>query len=163
MSQVILTERAIRQKIKRIAYEILEQNHEEASVTLVGINNAGLAFARFIEAELREIGSLDCKTAGVRLNPAAPTTEAVEIDLTPEEIAGRSIIVVDDVANTGRTIFYACRPFFTTLPKRVQVAVLVDRKHKFFPVEVNYVGLALATTLRDHIDVDLEDMVVRMT
>lgn len=162
MSQVVLTERAIRQKIERIAYQILEQNHEESSVTLVGINNAGLAFARLIEAELHQIGSLGCTTAGVRLNPAAPTTEPVEIDLLPEQIVGSSIIVVDDVANTGRTIFYACRPFFNSLPKSIQVAVLVDRMHKSFPVKVDYVGLSLATTLRDHIDVDLEEMVVRM-
>ena len=67
------------------------------------------------------------------------------------------VVIVDDVANTGRTIFYACKPLLETLPKKIEVAVLVDRKHKSFPVKVDYVGLSLATTLKEDIDVQLSN------
>ncbi|MEL6989936.1 MAG: phosphoribosyltransferase family protein, partial [Bacteroidota bacterium] len=62
---------------------------------------------------------------------------------------------VDDVANTGRTIFYAFKPLFEILPKKIEVAVLVDRKHKSFPIKVDYVGLSLATTIQENIDVQI--------
>ncbi|MFZ1579958.1 MAG: phosphoribosyltransferase family protein, partial [Saprospiraceae bacterium] len=63
--------------------------------------------------------------------------------------------IVDDVANTGRTIFYAFKVFMDVLPKKIEIAVLVDRKHKRFPTKVDYVGLSLATTVQEHIKADL--------
>ena len=71
-------------------------------------------------------------------------------------INNKSIIVVDDVANTGRTIFYAFRVYMNALPKKIEVAVLVDRKHKMFPVKVDYVGLSLATTIQENIIASLQ-------
>jgi pyrimidine operon attenuation protein/uracil phosphoribosyltransferase len=71
------------------------------------------------------------------------------------DLHGKIIIIVDDVANTGRTIFYACKPLMETLPKRVEAVVLVDRTHKSFPIKVDYVGLSLATTLLDDINVKI--------
>ncbi len=67
------------------------------------------------------------------------------------------VILVDDVANTGRTIFYAFTPILRSLPKKIEVAVLVDRKHKMFPIQVNYFGMSLATTLKENIEVTLEE------
>jgi pyrimidine operon attenuation protein/uracil phosphoribosyltransferase len=64
---------------------------------------------------------------------------------------------VDDVANTGKTFFYAFKPLLEFTPKKVRVAVLVDRKHKAFPVSVDYVGLSLATTMHEHINVIIEE------
>ena len=61
------------------------------------------------------------------------------------------------MANTGRTIFYAIKPFLDVLPGKVEVAVLVDRKHKSFPVKVDYMGLSLATTLQENISVNLSE------
>jgi pyrimidine operon attenuation protein/uracil phosphoribosyltransferase len=74
--------------------------------------------------------------------------------------------VVDDVANTGRTVFYACKPILETLPKKLETVVLVDRMHKSFPIKVDYVGISLATTLMENIDVrisDKEEMSVYLT
>lgn len=64
-----------------------------------------------------------------------------------EDLKDKALIIVDDVANTGRTIFYAFKPILDVLPKKVEVAVLADRTHKSFPIRVDYVGLSLATTL----------------
>jgi pyrimidine operon attenuation protein/uracil phosphoribosyltransferase len=72
-----------------------------------------------------------------------------------KEVKNKVIILIDDVANTGRTIFYATKPLMEVMPKKIEVAVLVDRKHKSFPIRVDYVGLSLATTVKEHIDVQI--------
>jgi len=161
----ILTDRQIRQKIRRIAIEILERNYGEPEIILAGLNNNGLGFARLLSTELEAVATQSTKITltRIRLNPANPVEYEPEVELSSEELRGKSIIIVDDVANTGRTIFYAVQPLLKVVPKKVEVAVLVDRQHKSFPVKADYVGLSLATTLRDDIDVqirDVEDMAV---
>jgi pyrimidine operon attenuation protein/uracil phosphoribosyltransferase len=64
---------------------------------------------------------------------------------------------VDDVANTGRTIFYAVQPLLGVIPRKVEVAVLVDRTHKSFPIKADYVGMSLATTMLDNIEVHIRE------
>jgi pyrimidine operon attenuation protein/uracil phosphoribosyltransferase len=100
------------------------------------------------------------------LNPADPLSSKVNIKTPLEELKGKVVIVVDDVANTGRTVFYACKPILETLPKKLETVVLVDRMHKSFPIKVDYVGISLATTLMENIDVrisDKEEMSVYLT
>ena len=75
-----------------------------------------------------------------------------------EQIENKVVIIVDDVANTGRTIYYALKPLLDVLPKKVEVAVLVDRKHKSFPIQADYVGLSLATTLKESIEVKIREV-----
>ena len=75
-----------------------------------------------------------------------------------EASEGKVIIIVDDVANTGRTLFYAMKPIFQIIPKKVEVAVLVDRMHKSFPIKIDYMGLSLATTLKENIEVKIRDV-----
>ncbi len=151
----ILDSTKIEQKIKRLAIEVLENNYDEAEVYLAGINNRGLHFARRLVEQLREISPIAFHLIHVRLDPSDPLSKPVELDVPVEGLRDKVVIVVDDVANTGRTIFYACDPLRQTLPKKIEVAVLVDRKHKSFPVKVDYVGLSLATTLRENIEVDI--------
>ena len=153
----ILDERKIAQKIKRLAIEILENNCEEKEVILAGINTRGFRFAEMLCAELQKISAIPFTLIHLRLNPADPLSRPVQSDVEPESLRGKVVIVVDDVANTGRTIFYACNPLRATLPKKVEVAVLVDRTHKSFPVKVDYVGLSLATTLKENIQVEFVD------
>lgn len=156
----ILTDRQIRQKIRRIAIEILERNYGEPEIILAGLNNNGLGFAKFLEAELLPLAPehTSIKLTQIRLNPANPVEYEPEVDMPADALRGKSIIIVDDVANTGRTIFYAVQPLLKVIPKKVEVAVLVDRQHKSFPIKTDYVGLSLATTLRDNIDVQIWDV-----
>lgn len=153
----ILDDRKIRQKIRRLAIEIQEQNYEEPEIILAGINNKGMAFARLLHAELSALSSQKITLTHLRINPADPLSAEIKIDLPTPYLEGKTIIVVDDVANTGRTIFYACKPILETLPKKVEVAVMVDRTHKSFPVKVDYFGMSLATTLLENIDVQIPD------
>jgi len=157
----ILDDRQIRQKIKRIAIEILEHNFGEPEIVLAGLNNNGLGFAQLLLDELLPIMPPDMNVTltRIRLNPANPVEYEPYIEMPAEALRNKPIILVDDVANTGRTIFYAVQPLLQVIPKKVEVAVLVDRKHKSFPVKADYVGLSLATTLKDNIDVQIRDVV----
>jgi pyrimidine operon attenuation protein / uracil phosphoribosyltransferase len=148
----ILDKTQIQQKIKRLAIEILENNFEEKSIVLAGINNNGTSFAKLLEKELKKITEIAIEHVTIRLTPASPLSSDIEINTPVNSLKGKCIIVVDDVANTGRTIFYACKPILDIIPKKLEVAVLVDRKHKTFPIYPKYVGVSLATTLKEDID-----------
>lgn len=155
----VLNDREIRQKIRRLAIQILEQNLHESEIYLAGINNNGFHFGQLLYQDLLYIGKVPIILINIRLNPANPLSQEVQVDIPIEKLSGATIVIADDVANTGRTLFYAMKPLMEILPKKIEVAVLVDRKHKAFPIHVNYVGLALATTLKDHIQVDLKENV----
>lgn len=152
----ILDMTQIRQKIKRLAYEILEDNFEEKSIWIGGINTNGTGFATLLVEELKKITDIPIHLFTIRLNPAAPLSQEIEINSPIQNLQGKAIILTDDVANTGRTIFYACKPLLNVMPKKIEVAVLVDRKHKTFPIQPNYVGMSLATTLKENIDLQIQ-------
>ncbi|MCC7464879.1 MAG: phosphoribosyltransferase [Saprospiraceae bacterium] len=156
----ILNDRQIRQKIRRIAIEILERNYGEPEIVLAGLNNNGLGFARLLLKELEAVGSQTTRftLTRIRLNPANPVEYEPEIELPADALKNKPIVIVDDVANTGRTIFYAVQPLLQVVPKKVEVAVLVDRQHKSFPVKADYVGLSLATTLLENIEVQIREV-----
>jgi pyrimidine operon attenuation protein/uracil phosphoribosyltransferase len=87
----------------------------------------------------------------IHLNKKEPLEVSVEPNI---EIKDKVIVITDDVANTGRTMFYALKPFMQSYPKKLQTLVLVERSHKLFPIQTDYTGLTLATTLQEHIAVE---------
>lgn len=151
----ILNQYQIEQKIHRLAIEILENNLNSSEIILAGINNNGYRFAEMMIESLGSRTDKKLSLASIKLNPAAPISQPVTIDLPSDYLCGKSVIIIDDVANTGRTLFYAFKVLMDVLPEKVEIAVLVDRKHKSFPVKVDYVGLSLATTLQENIDAKL--------
>lgn len=151
----ILNKKQIEQKLNRLAMEIVENHFDEKELFLAGINNNGLRFAKLLLNRLQNISDQDFKLVNLKLNPASPLSAQIDISVDPEALKNKTVIIVDDVANTGRTIFYAFKPFLEVVPKKIEVAVLIDRKHKSFPVKVDYLGLSLATTMKDNIDVKL--------
>jgi pyrimidine operon attenuation protein/uracil phosphoribosyltransferase len=153
----LLTHVQIQRKVKRIAYQILERNFQEDSLILAGINFRGMRFASLLLQELLTITDIPIAITRLRVHPPNPLAEEIHLEMPLEKLTDQVIIIVDDVANTGRTAFYAMRPIMSVLPKKVEVAVLVDRKHKTFPVKPDYVGLSLATTLGNHIDVRISE------
>ena len=154
----ILTDHQIRQKIRRLAIEIAEHNLEEEEIILAGINKAGTTFAQLLHDQLQGISHLRTSLTRITVNPADPLGSGIQLEMPIDQVKGKAIIIVDDVANTGRTIFYACKPLMETLPKKIEVAVLVNRTHKSFPIQVDYVGISLATTLLQDIDVQIKDV-----
>ncbi len=151
----ILDEKQIKQKIRRLTIEILERNLNETEIILAGINNNGLEMANLLMQELIGRTAANITLTRLKLNPASPNQHPIVLEMPIEEIKDKVVIIVDDVANTGRTIFYAIKPLLEVLPKKVEVAVLVDRKHKSFPIQADYVGLSLATTLKENIEVQI--------
>ena len=154
----ILNERQIRQKVRRLAIEIYERNLDESMIILAGINHNGIQFAHMLLEQLLKITDIPITVTRIRLNPAHPLEDEAQVEMPLSEIEGKCIIVVDDVANSGRTICYALKPLLRVLPKKIEVAVLVDRKHKSFPIRADYVGLSLATTLQENIDVRIREV-----
>jgi pyrimidine operon attenuation protein / uracil phosphoribosyltransferase len=155
---LILNDIQIRQKIKRLTIEILERNFDATEIILAGINNNGLAMAELLVNGLLERTSIPITLTRIRLSPASPIENPIVLEMPMEAVNGRTLIVVDDVANTGRSLFYALKPLMDILPKKIEIAVLVDRKHKSFPIQPDYVGLSLATTLKEHIEVKIRDV-----
>ena len=151
----VLGNRQIIQKVKRLAIQILERNYTEQEIILAGINNNGVVFAQLLLNELITMSNKSFILTRIKINPANPIANEIEIELPLESLNGKNIIVIDDVANTGRTLFYAVKPLMTILPNKIETAVLVDRKHKSFPIDVSYYGISLATTFQENIKVRL--------
>jgi pyrimidine operon attenuation protein/uracil phosphoribosyltransferase len=150
----ILTAAQIELKLKRMAYEIWENNSEEKEITIVGVENGGAVVARNIVAVLKTISSLKVKFVSLSINKREPLQEAIRMDTT--QLNDKVVILVDDVANSGKTLLYAIKPLLDYTPRKIQIAVLVDRKHKNFPVTPDFIGHSVSTTLQDHIIVTFE-------
>ncbi|MEZ5056948.1 MAG: phosphoribosyltransferase family protein [Saprospiraceae bacterium] len=153
----ILNQHQIEQKIKRLAIQILEQNYKEKEIILAGINNNGMGFAKLLHAQLQGLTEIKITLTQIKINPANPLSEEITIGMPIASIKNKVVIIVDDVANTGRTLFYATQPLMEAICKKIEIAVLVERHHKSFPVMVEYVGISLNTTLKEDIDVQIPE------
>ena len=141
-------------KLRRMAYEILENNTDSQGIVLAGIRESGSVIARNIQALLAEISPLlPVSLLSITLDKKHPST--VELN-RQENFDDKIIIVTDDVVNSGKTLLYALKPFLAFHPAKIQTLVLVERSHKTFPVKPDYVGLSIATTLQEHIYVEVE-------
>lgn len=150
----------IQQKVNRLAIEILENNCHEEELILAGVNNNGMAFAELLHKAMTKITLVqpDIKLTQLKLNPANPIEEEVKMGIDFEEVKNKVVIVIDDVANSGRTLQYAMLPILKVIPRKIELAVLVDRTHKSFPVSPNYMGMQLNTTLKSNIDVKIRNL-----
>lgn len=149
----ILSSEEIEQKTKRIAYQIVEDNYSEPEVCLIGIKPNGLKYAQKLKQEIEAIKAMQVSLNEISLDKSNPLQEEIKLSADTALLNGKTLILVDDVANTGKTLFYAMKPLMNFSPRKVQTVVLVDRQHKLFPVTPDFVGLSLSTTLKEHIRV----------
>lgn len=154
---LILTKEQVLQKTTRIAYQIYENNFQESEIVFAGIWQSGYMFAEMLEKAFTQITNQPPKMVKVNLNKKTPTQGEVSLDCPLDTLANKTVILVDDVLNTGRTLAYSLKPFFDIRVEKLQIAVLVDRSHKKFPVSADYVGYELSTTLKEHITAELDD------
>ncbi len=150
---LILNDEDIQQKTRRIAYEILENNYDENELILVGIKDLGYVFAEKLFTFLKKIGGPAVSLYSISINKKKPVSEDTAFDFDPAILKNKVVVLIDDVGNTGRTLCYSIKPLLESLPKKVEVAVLVDRQHKSFPIRADYVGLSLSTTMKEHVTV----------
>lgn len=150
----ILTSAAAVMKLRRIAYEILENNRGETHLILAGIQDSGFVVAQQLKSVLGEISNISTELITISFDKKLPST----IDVSPKlDFTNKIIIIIDDVTNSGKTLLYALKPFLEYYPRKIQTLVLVERSHKTYPIHPDYVGLTLATTLQDHIYVEVKD------
>jgi pyrimidine operon attenuation protein/uracil phosphoribosyltransferase len=147
----LLDKERIAHKLRRMAYEIWERNSEEQEIVLVGIEKGGKIVADNLAAILSEISPLTIVNIPIKINKKKPVDFVYDHE---EDLTGRTVIIVDDVANSGKTLMYCLHGLLQYDLKKVMVAVLVDRTHKSFPIASDIVGLTVATTLQDHIEVE---------
>jgi pyrimidine operon attenuation protein/uracil phosphoribosyltransferase len=151
---LVLNHKQIKQKIVRMAYEIYERNASENILIFAGVTGMGHQLAIYLSNALQEISPLEIKVLEIRLDKNDINRGKVELS-EKVDLNDKCIIIVDDVLNTGKTLVYALKPFLDIPIKKMEVAVLVNRSHKLFPVNPDYTGLELATTLNEHITVNL--------
>ncbi|SFV35962.1 phosphoribosyltransferase family protein [Thermoflavifilum thermophilum] len=152
-SHIILSKEIIERKLQRMAYEIYERNEQASKLILAGIADRGTVVARKIESLLKQVAPFEVIFTEIQIDKAHPLTSSWQPRVPFEN---EVVIVVDDVANTGRTLFYAMKPFMEAIPATLQTLVLIDRQHKIYPVHIDYTGYSLATTLQEQIFVKTE-------
>jgi pyrimidine operon attenuation protein / uracil phosphoribosyltransferase len=152
---LILDARQVKQKIKRMAYEIYENHSKDRTVVIAGIDGQGYTLAKLLAKELEAISPIKTVLTKVQLNKTEPQQDTVYLDSDLKEVKKRVIVVVDDVLNTGRTLAYSLKPFLDVEVKCIEIAVLVNRSHSSFPILPKYTGYELATTIKDHVEVVL--------
>ena len=160
----IMDAEAIRRALRRIAHEIIERNPRLTHVVLAGIPSRGVEIARRIAAFIHEIEKIDIETGVIDVamhrddvgkRPELPRVHASKLPLPLEE---RTIIIVDDVLYTGRTVRAAMDAINSFgRPARIQLAVLIDRGHRELPIRPDYVGKNLPTATREQIQVRLQE------
>jgi pyrimidine operon attenuation protein/uracil phosphoribosyltransferase len=152
---LVLNDEQVNQKIRRMAFEIYENNFKESSIVLAGIEGQGYLFSQLLSKELKKISPITPRVVKVSLEKLSVFQSEVELDCDLKEIKKKCIVLIDDVLNTGRTLAYGLRPFLAIEVKKIEVAVLVNRSHALFPILPNYTGFKLSTTLKDHVEVKL--------
>lgn len=156
MEQLILSHDQIQFKTKRIAYQIYEANVDEKQIIIAGIDGGGIKFAKKIIAVLRKITNAEITLCKVMMDKSNPLKSGVSTSISENDFKNKSIVLVDDVLNSGTTLIYAVHHFLRTPLKQLKTAVLVNRNHKKYPVKADYKGISLSTSLQEHVNVFFE-------
>ena len=154
-NSVILTNEQINHKIKRIAYQILEVNSKEKSLILAGITTNGFLLANKLKLILNEISEIEITLCEVIIDKKNPLKE-IKTSIPSDAYKNKSLVLVDDVLNSGTTLMYGIKHFLDVPLKRFKTAVLVNRNHKKYPVKADFKGISLSTTSQDNITVEFK-------
>jgi pyrimidine operon attenuation protein/uracil phosphoribosyltransferase len=144
----------IQQKLNRLAYEIYEHTMDEKEIILAGIEGNGYLVAKKLHNLLKKISKQKTTLGKITLDKKNPLAEKPKTDFTEKDYKNKTIIVVDDVLNSGKTLIYAVQLFLNQPIKKLHTVVLVDRSHTQYPIKADFVGLSLSTTLQEHIVAD---------
>ena len=152
---LVLNSVQVEQKIKRIAFEIYEHNFQEKRILLAGIDGQGYVFAKMLKEALEGISPISVKLLKVSLDKFSSKQGEVRLDVGEKELKNRCVVLIDDVLNTGKTLAFGMQPFLNAEIKRLEVAVLINRRHTQYPILPTYTGYALATMISEHVEVVL--------
>jgi len=153
--KVILNDDQIRSKLKRISYQILETNLQSSELIIAGIESNGYLIAKELKKILNKLSNIEvtlCKVKIDKKNPRKP----IETSIGKEQYSNKSIVLVDDVLNSGSTLIYGVKHFLETELLQFKTAVLVNRNHKKFPVKADFKGISLSTSMQSQVMVEFK-------
>ena len=161
---LILSKDQISLKLDRMAWQIVEDHYLEQTLVVIGLESRGYSVAKKLTDRLSSISDLDINLSSISIDKEDPFTEEAKLQgEVPSE--NSAIILVDDVLNSGKTLAASLGAILKTNPRSIKTAVLANRDHHRFPIQANYVGISLATTLKEHIsyEEDGDDMNVYLS
>ena len=150
MKTVILNPVNIERILRRIAYQVVESSDSAKEVTLVGMMPRGSWVADQLTANLNAISKLKIK----RLDVDVDKLESLESERG--NLEGKEVILVDDIINSGSSMMRVAGALISFNPNSLITACLVDRKHRKYPIKCDFAGLSLATTLQEHLKLEIE-------
>jgi len=150
----ILSAEVADKKLRRMALQVAEQNYDAKQLILVGIKANGIFIAHIISKYLEEVFKGEVIVLALSMDKKKPADISLDNKM---DFNGKTILLIDDVANSGRTMLYALKPLLEQLPQKIQTLALVERTHKTFPIDVDYVGLSVSTTTDEHISVEVKN------
>ncbi len=152
--KIILTQDDIDIKLHRLAFEVAETMSNTSDLIVLGIKENGLHIAKKLIPLLQPLLVNEINLVGLSLNKQLPNEIVIEQEI---DFNNKNILLVDDVCNSGKTLLYALKPLLHQHPAKIEILVLVDRMYKQFPVKPNFIGLSVATTLEDFIEVTVDE------
>ena len=152
---IILPNKQIAHKIRRMAYQVYETNVKEKQVIIAGIKENGYLLAKRLKKEVERISPLEVILCEVFIDKKTPTNP-VKTSLDVSEYKNKSLVLVDDVLYSGTTLIYGVKHFLEVPLKQFKTAVLVDRNHKKYPVKADFKGISLSTSLNENVAVVFE-------
>lgn len=152
----IIHHHAIQAKLRRMAYQIYEKNYEEQELVFVGINTRGGYIAQRLIQLLKEISPLNLQFLHVEKNEMGNGV-VLNADEVAPTVKDKTVIVVDDVLYSGGTMLSAVSQLMEYHPAKIRIAVLIDRGHRNYPLSPDYLGMDLATTLKQHVSVEVAE------
>ena len=165
MNKQIMDEAALKRAVMRISHEIIEKNKGTENIVLVGIKRRGIHLGQMIRDNIMKIEGIEIpfQTLDIHFYRDDLTTESDSPVYKEEnntfEVAGKKIILVDDVIYTGRTVRAAIDAIFTMgRPSQIQLAILIDRGHRELPFKADYIGKSIPTSRNETVSVKIESL-----
>jgi pyrimidine operon attenuation protein/uracil phosphoribosyltransferase len=155
--QIILNHQQIQQKITRLGHQILENCFEEETIFIGGISGNGTALAKKLTQIIQENSEIEVVFFEIDVNKEEPWSAPIKLSIDERKLKKGFIVIVDDVVNSGKTMQYALMKFLEQATKAIKTVALVDRQHRRYPIKTDFVGLGLSTTLKDRVEVDLNE------
>ncbi|MBK6643462.1 MAG: phosphoribosyltransferase [Bacteroidia bacterium] len=154
---LLLNHHQISQKINRIAYQIYEDNYDEKEIIILGIWQNGYILAEKIQKALNGVCDIKTTLLELRIDKHSQVDHEVVISGSRDVMVGKSIILVDDVLNSGKTLIYSMKAILRTDTRKIRTVLLVDRDHRRYPILTDFVGMTLSTTFQEHVSVEFGD------
>ncbi|MFN5323705.1 MAG: phosphoribosyltransferase family protein [Bacteroidota bacterium] len=155
---LLLNATQIAQRIDRIAFQIYEDNaNNGGDVVLVGIHGNGYQLAERLLEKINAICDLNPRLVRLRIDKNNPVGNTIELSCDIQELTGKSIVLIDDVLNSGKTLIYSLKGILKVDTMKIRTVLLVDRDHRRYPIMADFVGMTLSTTFQEHVSLEFGD------